>query len=110
MKLSRHEIVARFGYLLNIRQQLNLTESNLLDPPELLWETGDATEKLYERMCRTLDLQERLDILNKKLDYAENLQETLMELENSTKSHRLEWIIIWLIAIECVRLSPDWEL
>jgi uncharacterized Rmd1/YagE family protein len=100
MKLSRHEIVARFGYLLNIRQQLNLTESNLLDPPELL----------YERMCRTLDLQERLDILNKKLDYAENLQETLMELENSTKSHRLEWIIIWLIAIECVRLSPDWKL
>lgn len=39
-------------------------------------------------------------ILNQKVDYAFNLQHTLLDLLTAKTSHRLEWIIIILIASE----------
>ena len=96
----------RFGYLLSVRQQLNLTESNLLDSPEFMWEATGATNKLWYNVCRNLELEQRLNILNKKVDYAENLQITLLELDNNKTSHRLEWIIIVLIV--CLFATADY--
>lgn len=51
-------------------------------------------------MCKTLEFETRLRTLNERVDYAFQLQSTLMELLNAKTSHYLEWIIIWLIAFE----------
>jgi len=98
--LSKKAIISGFGYLLNMRQQLNLSESNLLDNPDFMWDASTAQERLYHAVCRSLDASPRLEVMNRKLDYAENVQKLVLDLADSGTSHRLEWIIIILIAIE----------
>lgn len=68
------------GKLLDIRQEINLSDDNLLDPPKFLWETGTKIEKLYESVDVLLDFSERLRTLNQKIDYAENQNEKLLQL------------------------------
>ncbi|GAA98359.1 hypothetical protein E5Q_05045 [Mixia osmundae IAM 14324] len=97
--IKKKEIVKSFGFLLRMRQKLNLNEENLLDPPDFLW-SSPALEEYHEAVSNSLDVQQRLDIVNQKLDWASNLQSTLMELLSTKTSHRLEWIIIFIIFFE----------
>ena len=55
-------------------------------------------------MTTALDVELRMRNLRTKLDYSLELQDTLLDLNSTKVSHRLEWIIIVLIAIECVCL------
>lgn len=41
---------------------------NLLDAPEFLWEVGSEIEESFVQACAAQDLEQRLQILNKKLD------------------------------------------
>ena len=41
-------------------------------------------------MCKTLEFETRLRTLNERVDYAFQLQSTLMELLNTKTSHYLE--------------------
>jgi hypothetical protein len=43
--LNKHEIVARYGELLELRQGLSLKEENLVDLPEWFWEDTGAEER-----------------------------------------------------------------
>lgn len=54
----------------------------------------------YNLVCTALACEKRLGVLNTRIDYAQKLQSTLLELTSIKTSHRLEWIIIILIAIE----------
>ncbi|GAA6014061.1 hypothetical protein JCM11491_003504 [Sporobolomyces phaffii] len=97
--VKKTDIIKRVGTLHQFRQKLNLEDENLLDEPEFLWE--DATlHGLYTSVCSALEFETRLTTLNDRVDYAFSLQTTLMELLNAQTSHRLEWIIIILIAFE----------
>ncbi|GAA5830048.1 hypothetical protein JCM3766R1_006749 [Sporobolomyces carnicolor] len=97
--VKKTDIIKRVGTLHQFRQKLNLEDENLLDEPEFLWE--DATlHGLYSSVCSALEFETRLTTLNDRVDYAFSLQTTLMELLNAQTSHRLEWIIIILIAFE----------
>ena len=51
-------------------------------------------------MCSSLDIQPRFVALNEKLDHCENLIEILRALLTEASSHRMELIIIYLIAFE----------
>jgi len=51
-------------------------------------------------MSRTLDVPHRISILNKKLDYANELIEVLRTHLSEVHSLKLEWMIIALIAVE----------
>ncbi|GAA6060563.1 hypothetical protein JCM10212_006798 [Sporobolomyces blumeae] len=97
--VKKTDIIKRVGTLHSFRQKLNLEDENLLDEPEFLWE--DATlHGHYTAVCKALEFETRLTTLNDRVDYAFSLQTTLMELLNAQTSHRLEWIIIILIAFE----------
>ncbi|BGP25871.1 hypothetical protein Rt10032_c06g2725 [Rhodotorula toruloides] len=97
--VKKTDIIKRFGTLHSFRQKLNLEDENLLDEPEFLWEDGDLHGH-YTSICKALEFENRLKTLNDRVDYAFSLQTTLMELLNARVSHRLEWIIIILIAFE----------
>lgn len=58
----------------------------------------------FKQMTTALDVELRMRNLRTKLDYSLELQDTLLDLNSTKVSHRLEWIIIVLIAIECVCL------
>ncbi|OAV86183.1 hypothetical protein PTTG_05552 [Puccinia triticina 1-1 BBBD Race 1] len=98
--LNKHEIIARYGELLELRQGLSLKEENLIDLPEWFWEDTGAEERHFKKVLREFDFERRLRVLNDKLSMAIELQGRLFEFSNSKYSHRLEWIIIILIAFE----------
>lgn len=98
--LDKREIMARYGELLELRQGLSLKDENLLDLPEWFWEDTGTEEKHFKKILREFDFERRLRILNDKLSMGIELQGRLFEFSNSKYSHRLEWIIIILIAFE----------
>ncbi|KAK4690609.1 required for meiotic nuclear division protein 1, partial [Phenoliferia sp. Uapishka_3] len=91
--VKKEHIISRMGTLHGFRQKLNLEDSNLLDEPEFLWEDGRLHE-YYESVCEALEFDTRMETLNQRVDYAFQLQSTLMEILNTKTSHRLEWIIV----------------
>lgn len=54
----------------------------------------------YDTICRSLDIESRFRALNEKLDYGENLLGVIRALLTERSSHRMELIIIYLIAFE----------
>ena len=90
-----------------IRGQLFLVESDillhhaLLDTPEFFWEYPELEEH-YRRMASYLDVAPRVEVLNKKLQIIHDMFGMLADEQKHKHSSQLEWIIIWLIAIEII--------
>lgn len=105
--LKRGEIISKIGTLLQLRQSLNLNEdTNFLDLPELYWDHPEL-ERYYQDVSRSLSIAQRLSICNQKISYASDVQDTLRQVLNENTSHRLEWVIIWLIAVEVAILVVE---
>jgi len=98
--LRRNEIAKMQGKLFIVEMDINLT-FELLDTPDFFWEYPEL-EPLYEKSIRYLDVHSRIAILNKKLTVIRELFNMLTEEQNHKHSAVLEWIIIWLIAVEIV--------
>ncbi|RLV94154.1 MIOREX complex component 10 [Spathaspora sp. JA1] len=95
---TEHEFLKLTGRLFLLRGKLNLY-SELIDTPDLYW-SEPVLEKIYESVSKILDVNSRISILNRKLDYATDEQRAFLAVLNERKSTRLEWIIIWLILVE----------
>lgn len=98
--LTKREIGKKVGELFIERSSINL-HLDILDVPEYFWEHPDL-EPLYRMMANHLELQGRLDVLNKRLDIIHDLLEMLGTEMNHQHSSRLEWIIIILIIMEVI--------
>lgn len=105
IKLNRHNIA-------KIRGQLFLTKSDiilnydLLDTPDFFWEHPEY-ESLYYMIAKYLEVAPRTKVLSKKLNTIHELFEMLADEQNHRHSSTLEWIIIWLIAIEISMTLSD---
>lgn len=95
---TESEVLRLTGRLFLLRGKLNLY-SELIETPDLYWSEPNL-EKIYDTISRTLDIQPRISILNRKLDYATEEQRALLSVLNEKKGTRLEWIIIILIMVE----------
>ena len=90
-----------------IRGQLFLTKSEillkyeLLDTPEFIWEYPEL-QAVYETGASYLELKQRTEFLSLKLETIHELFEMLADDLKHQHSSKLEWIIIWLIAVEIV--------
>lgn len=98
--LSQKELRKVMGQVYIERSSINL-HFDLLDEPEFFWEYEEL-EPLYSMTRKYLDIQDRIFILNQKLEVVGELVSMLSEELKHKHSSRLEWIIIWLIAIEIV--------
>lgn len=100
IKLSRSEMA-------KIRGQLFLTKSDiilnydLLDTPEFFWEHPEY-QSIYSMAANYLEIRQRTDVLSKKLETIHELLEMLADEQKHLHSSVLEWIIIWLIAVEII--------
>jgi uncharacterized Rmd1/YagE family protein len=105
IKLSRHQIA-------QIRGQLFLTKSDiilnfdLLDTPDFFWEYPEY-EEYYSIAAKYLEIAQRTEVLSKKLETIHELFQMLADEQNHRHSSILEWIIIWLIAIEIAMAIVD---
>src|SRR5690606_161638 len=94
-------IARRIGYLYIERNSLNM-QSAILDTPEFFWEHPEV-EAIYKMTIEDLDLNKRADILNNRLQILHDMFELLGNEINHRHSTILEWIIIFLIAVEVVQ-------
>jgi len=97
-RLSRKEIARMRGRLFLVESDILLHHA-LLDTPEFFWEYPELEEH-YRRMATYLDVAPRVEVLNKKLQIIHDMFDMLADEQNHKHSSLLEWIIIWLIAIE----------
>lgn len=95
-----------------IRGQLFITKSDiilnydLLDTPEFFWEYPEY-QGIYSMSANYLEISQRTEVLSKKLETIHELLEMLDDEQKHQHSSTLEWIIIWLIAVEIVMSLSD---
>lgn len=98
--LTRKEIAKIRGYLFQVKSEINL-KYDLLDVPEFFWEFPEL-DSYYLRLTNYLEIRQRIEVLNKKLEVIHELFDMLADEQNHQHSAQLEWIIIFLITFEVI--------
>ncbi|KAI8584718.1 hypothetical protein K450DRAFT_217673 [Umbelopsis ramanniana AG] len=96
--MSRVAITKKIGQLFIMRINVNLV-SNILDTPEIFW-SEPALEPLYSAIRGYLEISQRVELLNQRVQVISDLLDMLKDHLNSSHGEQLEWIVIWLIAME----------
>lgn len=96
--LNRKETARMRGRLFLVESDIHL-HHGLLDTPEFFWEFPELEEH-YAITATYLDVRPRIEVLNKKLQVIHDMFDMLADEQKHQHSSLLEWIIIWLIAIE----------
>lgn len=100
ISLSRRKLSQKIGALFSERNSINL-DCDILDTPEFFWRRP-RFETLYRLSYEYMDIAQRLDILNRRLEVIHELYEILSNELKHAHSSRLEWIIILLIVSEVI--------
>ena len=100
LHLRRGQVLKKLGALLKFRSHLNL-HGGLLEVPDLFWNDAEL-EANFNDLSNLLDIKKRVAILNKKLDYANEIAVLLRDYLSEKHSFSLEWCIISLISLEIV--------
>lgn len=96
--LKRRELAKLRGYLFLTKSGIMLN-FDLLDVPEFFWEYPELQTN-YTLVADYLEIQPRVEVLNKRLETIQDLLQMIADEQKHSHSSMLEWIIIWLIAIE----------
>jgi len=99
-ELSRH-----IGSTL-LTEQLMVGRFAVAEKPELLWDHPEL-ERLYLRLEDEFEIRERHESLRRKLDLIERLAQTLVGLQQTRHSLRLELYIVILIVFEIMLTMYD---
>lgn len=100
LTLSEKQVLQAVGFALQVRAAV-LANLTLFDDPPETWES-ETLAYLDSQLYDQFDLEERLSAINQKLNFLTDVNSTLTTLLSNRKSHRLEWIVIVLIAVEIV--------
>jgi required for meiotic nuclear division protein 1 len=96
-----HKTVLKYlGEILGLRSQLNHYSELTDDLPDIFWDKESKIENYYNNISRILDVNPRIRQLNARIDYAYETVSVMREMSSEKRGHRLEWIIIVLIAVE----------
>ncbi|AFL69087.1 RMD1 family protein [Sulfurospirillum barnesii] len=97
---KRSKLVEFTRNLISIQHGM-VSELFLLDKPNILWDNEEA-EKIYNTLSSTLELKDRFEIIEHKLNHLKENIAMALDLFNHKHSEVLEWIIIILIGVEIV--------
>jgi len=98
--LSRRQTAKMRGQLFITKSEIIL-KYELLDTPEFFWEYPEL-QALYEMGASYLEIKPRTEMLTLKLETIHEMFEMLADDLKHQHSSKLEWIIIWLIAVEII--------
>lgn len=93
-------LLEQIGEALLIQQRL-AARVDLDEKPDVLWDHPEL-ERFWARLVDEYDLTQRGRAISRKLEVIRATTDTLTDLFATRTSHRLEWYIIALIAIEIV--------
>lgn len=103
--LGKKDLSKKIGELFLVKNQINL-QYDLLDTPAFFWDYPEY-EVNYLRMTKYLDINARLEVLNKRVEVLQELLNMLSHEQNHRYSSILEWIIIGLILFEIILTIGD---
>ena len=104
---SRKKILQQMGEIFLAKSSFHLYADHA-DTSEFFWEKPEL-EPIYTMVCEYADLPSRNSVLHKKLEVIKELFQMLGEEMNHLRSLHLEWIIIFLIAMEIfLSLWKEW--
>jgi uncharacterized Rmd1/YagE family protein len=99
-RLSRKDLSRLRGRLFIASSDIMLNY-DLLDVPDFFWEYPEL-DGYYTMIADYLEVRQRVQVLSKKLETIHELFNMMADEQKHKHSSQLEWIIIWLIAIEIV--------
>ena len=100
--LKRKELARMRGFLYLTKSDVML-HYDLLDVPEFFWEYPEL-QSYFTLLADYLEIKPRIEVLNKKLETIRDLLDMIADEQKHAHSSLLEWIIIWLIALEMIIL------
>ena len=100
ISLSKKDLNQIIGQLFVEQTEVNLF-SSILDTPDFLWD-DDEFLPTYQYVRSYLEVDHRVALLNSRLSVIRELLDVLTAQVADNNSTRLEWIVVWLIAIEIV--------
>lgn len=100
ISLSRKKTLKQMGDIFVEKNNVNL-HTDILDTPDYFWAHPER-EEFYQKIISYLDLKQRVDVLNRRMNVLNDLYEMLNTQLNHSHSSKLEWTIIILIVIEVV--------
>lgn len=98
---SRSDLIVRYVAESSTAMIDVLTELKLLDRSEIVWGSGQY-DQLWSGLRREFDLTDRWEALQTKLDLLRDSHPFFLQVVHQMQSHRMEIIIIVLIAIEVI--------
>ena len=98
VRAPQRRILQGIGFAMQTRYVV-LNNLALFDRPESTWESEELAV-LYPRLYELFELDVRQNALNRRLSFLSSNASLLSDLVSTQKGHRLEWIIIALIAFE----------
>ncbi len=96
----RAALLERIGEALLVQQRL-ADRVDLDEKPDLLWDHPEL-ERFWAKLVDEYDLPQRGRVISRKLEVVRRTADTITDLISTRISHRLEWYIIALIALEIV--------
>lgn len=73
--------------------------SNVLDVPNLIWDSEPTLHPLYNAVREYLEIKPRIQVLNERCRVFLDLAEVLSDYISDDKMSRINWIIIVLIMV-----------
>jgi uncharacterized Rmd1/YagE family protein len=92
------ELLKQLGNTLSVQHKI-VGRVEIIDKPELLWENPEL-ERFYLLIEKEYEIQERLLVLERKLELISRTAETALGLLQHNSSMRVEWYIVILIIVE----------
>lgn len=96
--LSQKKVYQMIGSIFILRSSVNLL-SGMLDTPEC-FSNKNIWENIYHQAYDHHDIEERIRIINERLDLIKELYDMLNDDLHNKHTANLEWIVISLILIE----------
>jgi required for meiotic nuclear division protein 1 len=100
--ISRKKLLQFIGKAINTKNRI-VDNLYVIDSPLLVWE-NELLEQVNNGLAKTFDIAIRFKELEYLLKIVESNLAIFIQLEDTRKSHFLEWIIIVLILFEVVHL------
>lgn len=100
IEMSGKNISKLIGEILLEKHSINL-HFNLLEKPDFFWEYPEFEES-YTSLSRYLEIENSVEVINKKLQVLQELVDVLSNEQKYRHSYFLEWIVIYLIVFEVI--------
>jgi uncharacterized Rmd1/YagE family protein len=99
--MTRAQVVKMSGRLFRIRVDVNLS-SNVLDTPNIFWDSEPQLHDLYSAVREYLEIGSRVAVLNDRVRVLFDLLDILSDSIADSNMARITWTIIILIMISAL--------